>query len=48
VRTGTVLSPNQDSKRRQIIEAAREVLARDGRCARWQGNIATRTGACTR
>jgi AcrR family transcriptional regulator len=30
VRTGTVISPNQDSKRRQIIEAAREVLARDG------------------
>jgi AcrR family transcriptional regulator len=30
VRTGTVLSPNQDSKRRQIIEAARVVLARDG------------------
>ncbi len=30
MRTGTVISPNQDSKRRQIIEAAREVLARDG------------------
>jgi AcrR family transcriptional regulator len=30
VRTGTALSPNQDSKRRQIIEAARVVLARDG------------------
>jgi AcrR family transcriptional regulator len=30
VRTGTVISPNQDSKRRQIIEAARRVLARDG------------------
>jgi AcrR family transcriptional regulator len=30
VRTGTAISPNQDSKRRQIIEAARVVLARDG------------------
>jgi AcrR family transcriptional regulator len=30
VRTGTVISPNQDSKRRQIIEAARAVLARHG------------------
>ena len=30
MRTGTVISPNQDRKRRQIIEAAREVLARDG------------------
>ena len=30
MRTGTVISPNQDSKRHQIIEAAREVLARDG------------------
>ena len=30
MRTGTVISPNQDSKRRQIIEAARQVLARDG------------------
>src|SRR6201996_6741944 len=28
--TGTAISPNQDSKRRQIIEAARVVLARDG------------------
>ena len=26
----TAASPNQDHKRRQIIEAAREVLARDG------------------
>lgn len=30
MRTGAVISPNQDSRRRQIIEAAREVLARDG------------------
>lgn len=30
MRTGTAISPNQDSKRRQIIEAARVVLARDG------------------
>ncbi|HXP53422.1 MAG TPA: TetR family transcriptional regulator [Streptosporangiaceae bacterium] len=28
--TGTAISPNQDSKRQQIIEAARVVLARDG------------------
>src|SRR6201996_5719613 len=30
VATGTAISPNQDSKRQQIIEAARVVLARDG------------------
>jgi AcrR family transcriptional regulator len=30
VATGTAISPNQDSKRHQIIEAARVVLARDG------------------
>jgi len=30
VPTGTAISPNQDRKRRQIIEAARVVLARDG------------------
>ena len=30
MRTGTAISPNQDSKRRQIIEAARVVLARGG------------------
>ena len=28
--TRTAISPNQDRKRRQIIDAAREVLARDG------------------
>ena len=30
MRTESAISPNQDSKRRQIIEAARVVLARDG------------------